>query len=402
MAGFFNHPTPPLAGSNAYGQGGAAGAFNGSLVNALSAGAFHTCGLESEQRLFCFGRNTHGQLGSLVNVGTATATPDPVLVVVQIGNVTYEGSWRAVSAGGNHTCAIFAGDSGLYCFGSNAAGQLGTGKPGIALPEPRPQRAKAPGDVTGWRAVSAGGTMTCAVSLDGRLYCFGTLVSEATGAALFSSREPLLLPFPAGVKGWATVAVGSNHMCALGSNNQLYCLGSNLYGQLGTGAAGVSDGSGQPPDATALVQAVLPPTVLVGYKDVSAGESHTCAVCTGGNMYCFGRNSHGQLGSPGAAGSDAATPLATVITKAPGVRSWSRVVCGGRHTCGLSSADQAFCFGARVGCAACLPWRHYTLHTAPSGQTLEGCGVGTLPPADHATPLCFSAPVINALRRSCS
>ena len=65
---------------------------------AVSAGGSHNCAIRTDGTLACWGRNVEGQ-----------ATPPG-------------GTFTAVDAGGKHTCAIKTKGS-LACWGSNASGQ---------------------------------------------------------------------------------------------------------------------------------------------------------------------------------------------------------------------------------------------------------------------------------------
>ena len=58
----------------------------------LSAGGEHSCAIDAEHRVHCWGSNRHGQLDASA------------------------GSYAAVSAGDTHTCAIDL-DGGLSCWG---------------------------------------------------------------------------------------------------------------------------------------------------------------------------------------------------------------------------------------------------------------------------------------------
>jgi alpha-tubulin suppressor-like RCC1 family protein len=89
-------------------------------VTAITAGTYHTCAI-ANGAAYCWGSNGFGELGD----GTTTTTYQPVQVL-GLTNVT------AISAGAypdpdgyDMTCAV--ANSDVYCWGSNAYGQLGNG-----------------------------------------------------------------------------------------------------------------------------------------------------------------------------------------------------------------------------------------------------------------------------------
>lgn len=129
----------------------------------LSAGAHHTCGTLADRRpaVFCWGDNFHEQINSrrapltlgaaILWTPTYAAEPRQVVVVSAgrwhtcIGhrhasptvscrgaNFDYQlgefvlGRYVQVSAGDAHTCALRE-DGAVFCWGRNAAGQLGDG-----------------------------------------------------------------------------------------------------------------------------------------------------------------------------------------------------------------------------------------------------------------------------------
>ena len=82
---------------------------------AVSASAFHTCGVTATGAAYCWGLNNYGQLGD----GSTANRSSPARVS---GGVRF----AAVSAGGMHTCGVTAGGA-AYCWGRNSDGQLGAG-----------------------------------------------------------------------------------------------------------------------------------------------------------------------------------------------------------------------------------------------------------------------------------
>jgi alpha-tubulin suppressor-like RCC1 family protein len=78
---------------------------------AIEAGAVHTCALQNNSGLVCWGRNANYQLGD----GTTTDRKAPVSVLGLASGV------QAISLGGLHSCALLI-SSGVTCWGSNSSG----------------------------------------------------------------------------------------------------------------------------------------------------------------------------------------------------------------------------------------------------------------------------------------
>ena len=133
-------------------------------VAAITAGAAHTCALTTTGGVKCWGNNFFGQLGGGTPTGPLTGHPTPV-------DVTGLDAVAAVSAGGNHTCALTTA-GGVSCWGMNTVGQLGDGMRTATL-----TGRITPADVVGLRGdiidVAAGGAYTCAVTALGGVMCWG-------------------------------------------------------------------------------------------------------------------------------------------------------------------------------------------------------------------------------------
>jgi alpha-tubulin suppressor-like RCC1 family protein len=98
----------------------------GGVPDLLAAGGFTTCAVRAGE-LRCWGNNEQGQLG-LGDSGLGTERTLPT----RVGTAT---DWHLVQPGVNHTCGVR--DDGLYCWGDNRRGQLGTGTV-QASPQPVP------------------------------------------------------------------------------------------------------------------------------------------------------------------------------------------------------------------------------------------------------------------------
>lgn len=82
----------------------------------LTAGRAHTCGVAAGGEGLCWGDGSAGALG----VG---GTPDARTAPTPVAG---DRSWSSLSAGGGHTCGVDA-DAGLWCWGRNDSGQIGDG-----------------------------------------------------------------------------------------------------------------------------------------------------------------------------------------------------------------------------------------------------------------------------------
>jgi alpha-tubulin suppressor-like RCC1 family protein len=179
----------------------------------FSLGEAHTCFIAATNQLFCFGANSSGQLG----IG---AISTPVLTPTQ--EATGSSSWLLVDAGGSHTCAIGRGT--LYCWGSNAAGQLGLGG---TMDVSTPMLV---GGDRSWTVISAGRSHTCGLQGAGQLWCWGDNTQGQLGDGTSTPRD---LPTRIGPDSdWLEVAAGATHTCGIRPDG-VYCWGNNASGQLG-------------------------------------------------------------------------------------------------------------------------------------------------------------------------
>jgi alpha-tubulin suppressor-like RCC1 family protein len=91
------------------------------------------------------------------------------------------------------------------------------------------------------------------------------------------------------------------------------------------------------------------PRVLTGvqlfnpndFSDITAGNNHTCAIKNNGNVYCWGVNVDGEIGIWGGSNCMGASCISrpTLVTTA------AQIEAGAEHTCALSSAGIASCWG---------------------------------------------------------
>jgi alpha-tubulin suppressor-like RCC1 family protein len=128
-------------------------------------------------------------------------------------------------------------------------------------------------------------------------------------------------------QGVIAVAAGGFHTCAM-TNTQVFCWGDNTYGQLGNGTRISSK------YPVAVIGITHPPVSL------TVGTNHTCAVLDNGVIKCWGYNRNGQLGD----GEREDSTTATLVEGVDGI-DFSEVSAGDRHSCALSTAGKAYCWG---------------------------------------------------------
>lgn len=193
----------------------------------VTVGDGHTCARRTTSRLFCWGRDDHGQAGDGGGVDPSRGTPVQVA-----GNRT---DWSKVTAGSAHTCARRA-DGRLFCWGFGIYGQRGDGTHLANRGAP----FEVLGGRTDWASVSAGGQHTCARRTTGRLFCAGYDGSGQLGVGGGQTDRATPTQVAGSRTDWSVVSAGGAHTCALRSSGRLFCWGANAYGQVGDGGAAFS------------------------------------------------------------------------------------------------------------------------------------------------------------------
>ena len=87
------------------------------------------------------------------------------------------------------------------------------------------------------------------------------------------------------------MSAGDTHTCALSSGGGVYCWGKGDKGQIGNGARS----SASHPTEVILEESSSNP--LTGIVQVSSGGDYSCALTSGGEVRCWGYNNRGALGN---------------------------------------------------------------------------------------------------------
>jgi alpha-tubulin suppressor-like RCC1 family protein len=288
--------------SNGIGTSAPALAINVAVPTAahvLGAGGDHSCALTARNGVKCWGLNSNGQLGN----GSVATQAVPANVDGLSNGIA------AVSAGGQHTCALTM-TGGVKCWGYNHHGQLGDGTTTDRL---------TPTDVlglaTGVVAITGRDFHSCALMAAGGVKCWGTTPTDVSGLT----------------SGVVAVAAGgglvSTHSCALNTAGGVKCWGYNNYGQLGDGTLTAQP---TPVDVYGLTS---------GVASIATGSDHSCAVTNSGGLKCWGDNFDGRLG-------DGTTTHRSRPVDVYGLSSGVAMAAAGFwNTCALTVAGGLKCWG---------------------------------------------------------
>ncbi|MBW2262876.1 MAG: hypothetical protein JRG91_12945 [Deltaproteobacteria bacterium] len=178
--------------------------------------------------------------------------------------------------------------------------------------------------------VSGGYVFSCARLSTGRIRCWGYGSGGRLGYGSMTNRyRPVEVT---GITAASFLNSGQNHSCAV-DGGAAKCWGVNADSQLGNGT---STDSSVPVQVSGLTS---------GVSQVCAGQTHSCALLTGGTMRCWGRGTSGELGTGGYTNSS----VPVVVLNQDGTGTLTGIVdiaCGNAHTCAVNSSGAAYCWGS--------------------------------------------------------
>ena len=299
----------------------------------IVSGYRQVCGIIDDQAA-CWGENIHGKLGD----GTTTARSTPTYVLQEPG-VLENKTVTDISVGQNFACAV--AETNVYCWGANEYGQLGRGYASTAELIP----ALVTGGLESQEVISihASSFSACALTNEGRLYCWGNNGSGQLGTGNTISRlVPTQVTYANGFDPGTIeqVATKSNSpmVCAI-SSARLYCWGRNLGGSIGDGT---TTNKSVPTRITGIMGNNPISHVDVGY---SGSKGHSCAVSLG-RLYCWGGNGDGMLGDGTTTTRLQPVEVLTGEGLTPG--TVSRVAVSDTSACALTNDDKLFCWGSNA------------------------------------------------------
>lgn len=305
----------------------------------ISAAEDYTCALHRSGQISCWGKNFVGTLGR----GFYTdQTVYPPSLVKDISNAV------SISSKSNRSCAVLSSGK-IKCWGDNRHGQLGNGKLSYSTV---PVEVK---NVSNAVSVAVGGEYfvgehSCALLSTDEIYCWGSNNYGQIGNGEFGgSGWTIPARTDLGFSDVESITTGAVHACALRSIGAIYCWGGNGEAQIG---------------GTNTFDSVALPTQVSGISDatsVDAGDTHTCAVHSDGTVSCWGSNYFGQLGN-GASGVD---EISYQPVKVSGLTDVTGVTAGLFHSCALHANGTVSCWGwnhtGQLGNGISDEWTYNTL-----------------------------------------
>ncbi|WP_413295210.1 Ig-like domain-containing protein [Bdellovibrio sp. HCB185ZH] len=271
------------------------------------------CAIYTGGTLKCWGYNASGSLG----VGNSTLN-----VILTPTQVTTADTYQQVAVSDWHVCAVTTGGD-LQCWGNKSNYRIGDNINSGTETSP-----KTIG--TGFSYVTASVNTSCGIKA-GKVYCWGLDVTSNVGATW---PTPTQLNVGSAYD-FVQVSAGENSVCALDTNNDLYCFGANTYGQMANGAF----------DGTNRVTLPLGSATASGYTKIelnttrAGGEVHACALNTLGKLYCWGHNSRGVVG-------DGSTTNRNTPTLVSGSESYLNFSVGAHNTCAITTSSRVQCWGS--------------------------------------------------------
>ena len=240
----------------------------------LVAGNGHSLASDSFGRIWVFGENEYGQLGT----GNTINIDSPAQILTQ-----YVSEVIDVSGNGDHSLALLK-DGTVLAWGYNIRGQLGDG-----TNENQDSPTPVSGVLSNVTAIAAGKFHSLALRGDGSVWTWGYNWSGQLGdGTQIDSNIPVkTMRLPSNI---IAISAGKGHSLALTKQGDVWGWGQNSYGQLGSG------------DLNTQVIPVQAHKTLSNIIAIEAGSIHSMALDADGGVWTWGRNFYGELGDGGSEG----------------------------------------------------------------------------------------------------
>jgi hypothetical protein len=275
---------------------------------AVSSGL--SCAINPQKSLTCWPANSDFEPNIIPNTEDAAAV--------------------AIAPNAGHACIVVLNGT-VRCWGGNGVGQLGSAGPSVMVPKSVPDLANVVDVVTG-------SNNTCALRVDGKVFCWGQMVyfdlyreGNATFNTLVAYGD-FLLSVPTEIPGLTDVvqlSAAYNRICALRRNGVVTCFGGTP-----------TTFPYSPSEVANFVGKLKLYDVpgMRGIRSMSVGTRQVCGIVITGEVICWGINDFGSLGAPIRDEPYLTAVRVEGVTDAIGITS-------GEHTCVVTASRLTKCWG---------------------------------------------------------
>lgn len=282
-----------------------------------------SCLVRASGTVFCWGTNAAGQLGRRVEDAPDKDGGPPASVrPLRIENL--RNATQSTSADLSN-CAVAGSSNLVWCWGASDFGALGRGPQGGAAPALEVQLPDG-GLFDGVTALASLGNTHCALA-SGRALCWGENFRLHGGAP---TGNDILNPFEVLPGDVEEIGVGFMHTCARMRDGKIRCWGDGRTDAFAGADAGVT---ATPTEIPLGARAV---------RQLAVGNNHNCVLEANDLVTCWGRSDEGQIGPP------SVQKLRTIDFGAP-IR---KIVAGGGtgfdsggNTCVVFMSGRVACIG---------------------------------------------------------
>jgi len=264
--------------------------------------------ITSEGRLFAWGTNFYGELGTGDNFDRFVPTDITSMLGLNFGetvvDVATASRYNSTSARIEYSTVVLTSGHRVLTWGMNTWGQLGDGTSTDRM---------TPSDITANFTLDTGEYITmiaasnargAAVTSNGRLFVWGNNENNYLGTREYYYDEYGTLPVCLD-KGYdmedefynmdpsekfISVTMGKNHMGVVTSDGRVFLWGDNSYGQIGDATTTVKI---VPTDITSRFGFAADETIV----ELSLGGNHSVLLTSSGRYFVWGNNADGQVGN---------------------------------------------------------------------------------------------------------
>ena len=194
----------------------------------VGTGYTYACAIHSDTSVRCWGSNLYGELGfqafdihdgsEILGISSPSSSYAKPVMAIKGASTRPLSDVSFLSVGSHHACLLRQASSTIYCWGKNDSGQLGAPSP----TEPSAVAVSLPSEATSPISIAAGGSHTCALTDENKVYCWGDNSKKQMG---LGHNGPGGGEVP-GLTDITYIAAGHDQTCAInGTTGHVHCWG---------------------------------------------------------------------------------------------------------------------------------------------------------------------------------